>query len=57
MRHNVVVQFIVGNLGWMAASILLAVMIWVAANMASDPVVQDQLDQVRVQFDLRRGLS
>ncbi len=55
MRHNVVVQFIVGNLGWMAASILLAVMIWVAANMASDPVVQDQLDQVRVQFDLPEG--
>jgi YbbR domain-containing protein len=55
MRRNVVVQFIVSNLGWMLASILLAVMIWVAANMASDPVVQDQLDQVPVQFNLPDG--
>ena len=55
MRRNVVVQFIVSNLGWMLASILLAVMIWVAANMANDPVVQDQLGQVHVQFNLPEG--
>jgi YbbR domain-containing protein len=55
MRHNGVVQFVVSNLGWMTASLLLAVMIWVAANLASDPVVQDQLDQVQVQVALPDG--
>jgi YbbR domain-containing protein len=55
MRRNVVVQFFVSNLGWMVASILLAVMIWVAANLANDPVVQDSLDQVQVQVTLPDG--
>jgi YbbR domain-containing protein len=55
MRRNVVVQFFVSNLGWMVASLLLAVMIWVAANMANDPIVQDQIDQVQVQIDLPDG--
>ena len=55
MRRNVIVQFFVSNLGWMVASLLLAVMIWVAANMANDPIVQDQIDQVQVQIDLPDG--
>lgn len=55
MRRNAVVQFVVSNLGWMVASILLAIMIWVAANLANDPVVQDQLDQVQVDIVLPDG--
>jgi YbbR domain-containing protein len=55
MRPGAVVQFIVRNLGWMAASILLAVMIWIAANMANDPVVEDEINRIPVQLALPEG--
>ena len=55
MRRSVIGRFLLSNVSWMLASLVLAVMIWVAANMANDPVVQDELDRVPVQIVLPDG--
>ena len=55
MRRSPFVQFFVSNLSWMGASVVLALMIWIAANMADDPVIQDELDRVAVQIELPEG--
>ncbi|RPI98815.1 MAG: hypothetical protein EHM39_07540, partial [Chloroflexi bacterium] len=55
MRRSPFVQFFISNLSWMGASVVLALMIWIAANMADDPVMQDELDRVAVQIELPEG--
>jgi YbbR domain-containing protein len=55
MRNGSILQFTLRNLGWMAVSILLAVMIWVAANMASNPVEQGEINGVQVNIELPDG--
>ncbi len=55
MRTNSLFQSIIGNLGWMVISVLLALMIWVAANMANNPVEQNEVQAVPVRIELPEG--
>jgi YbbR domain-containing protein len=55
MRRSAIFRFVISNLSWMVTSILLAVLIWVAANMANNPVVQDEINRVQVQVALPDG--
>ena len=55
MRLNVLLRFIAGNLGWMVGSIAIALMIWVAANMANNPVEEREIENVAVQIKLPDG--
>jgi len=55
MRNVSIFQFTLRNLGWMAVSILLALMIWIAANMASNPVEQGEINSVQVRVELPDG--
>jgi YbbR domain-containing protein len=55
MQRHSLIQSFVGNLGWMAISVLLALMIWVAANMASNPVEQNEVRGVPVRIELPEG--
>jgi YbbR domain-containing protein len=55
MRNSSILQFTLRNLGWMSVSILLALMIWVAANMSSNPVEQSEIDGVQVRVELPDG--
>lgn len=55
MRTRSLFQSLIGNLGWMAISFLLALMIWVAANMANNPVEQNEVRGVPVRVELPDG--
>lgn len=55
MRNNPLIKFTLSNLGWMLASLFLALSIWVAANMADNPVVQDEISGVSVRILLPEG--
>jgi|AMZC01.1.fsa_nt_AMZC01000947.1_4 YbbR domain-containing protein len=55
MRTHSLFQSFVSNLGWMAISVLLALMIWVAANMANNPVEQNEVQAVPVRIELPEG--
>ncbi len=55
MQGNSFIRFTVRNLGWMGASILLALIIWIAANMANNPVVQDEVNNVPILIELPDG--
>ena len=55
MRENSFVQFIVRNLGWMFVSLLLAVAIWAAANMANNPVEEREIKNLPVSVILPEG--
>ena len=45
----------VGVLGWLLASLVLAMMIWVAAQMDANPVEQDELKDIPVVVQLPDG--
>ncbi|MBN2305603.1 MAG: hypothetical protein JXQ72_14060 [Anaerolineae bacterium] len=51
MRKNTFIRFILSNLGWLAASLALALVIWIAAKMDSNPVQQDEIKSVPVAAD------
>ncbi len=55
MRRHSLVQSFFSNLGWMSISVLLALMIWVAANMANNPVEQSEVQAVPVRIELPEG--
>lgn len=55
MRTNSLLRSLISNLGWMATSLLLALMIWVAANMANNPVEQGEVRGVPVRLELPEG--
>ncbi len=55
MRRPAALNFLVQNFGWMVMSLFLAMVIWVAANMANNPVVQDEVRNVSVQVLLPQG--
>jgi YbbR domain-containing protein len=55
MRANALARFLATNLGWMAAAIFLAAAIWTAANMASNPVEQDELRNIQARVTLPDG--
>ncbi len=48
-------QIIGRNLGWMIASILLALVVWVAATMANNPVEQRELSRVEITYEIPDG--
>ena len=48
-------QAIVRNLGWLLASIFLALAVWVAATMANNPVVQRELAGVEITYQIPEG--
>ncbi len=52
MPRSSLLQFVARNLGWAILSIFLAVAIWVAATMASNPVEQGELRGVLVRIEL-----
>lgn len=49
------IQLLLRNLGWALLSLLLALAIWVAANMADNPVEQDEIRGVEVRVELPEG--
>jgi YbbR domain-containing protein len=55
MRIHAFVQFVLRNLGWMSASIFLALVVWVAANMSNNPVEQRRMSQVPITILLPEG--
>lgn len=55
MRRNPFVQFTLSNLGWLAGSLILALVIWIAANMADNPVVQEEMTNITVRVELPDG--
>lgn len=48
-------QAIGRNLGWMIASIFLALAVWVAATMANNPVEQRELAGVEITYEIPEG--
>lgn len=48
-------QAISRNLAWMLASILLALVVWVAATMANNPVEQRELPGVDITYEIPEG--
>ena len=52
MRLNAILRFVASNLGWMAGSIVVALVIWVAANMANNPVEEREIENVSVRIRL-----
>lgn len=55
MRQNSLVRFLTNNLGWMAGSLALALVVWIAANMAQNPVEQRQIESQPVKILLPEG--
>lgn len=55
MRNHLLTQFTLRNLAWALASIFLAMVIWIAANMANNPVIQEEMDNVSVRIELPEG--
>ncbi len=55
MRNHPFLQFIVRNVSWMIASLALALVIWVAANMSANPIVQDEISNIPVRVELPEG--
>lgn len=55
MRNNPFVQFVVRNGSWLFASLGLAIVIWVAANMATNPIEQEDVPNVDVRVELPDG--
>jgi YbbR domain-containing protein len=55
MRGNSLPQFTLHNLGWITASLLLALVVWLAATMSNNPVEQRELDRVPIAIQLPDG--
>ncbi len=55
MREQSIFQLILRNLGWLAASLLLAMVIWVAAKMSSNPIEQREMMRVPVEYIVPDG--
>lgn len=55
MRVNTIMRFIASNLGWMGGSIIAALAIWIAANMANNPVAEKDVRNVPVDIKLPDG--
>jgi YbbR domain-containing protein len=55
MRSRAIARFIAGNLGWILASLALALVIWLAARMETNPVEQDEIANVDVSVRLPEG--
>lgn len=55
MRNGSMYQTIVRNFGWMILSLLLALAIWVAANLANNPVDQQEMNTIPVRVQLPEG--
>lgn len=55
MRENSMIQFVLRNLGWMLVSLFLAVTIWLAANMANNPVEEREIKNLPVSVTLPEG--
>jgi YbbR domain-containing protein len=55
MRNSSLVRFTLSNLGWMAASIFLAMVVWIAATMSNNPIEEKQLRRVPVDIPLPDG--
>jgi len=54
-RNNRVIAFVIRNFGWMVVSLVLALLIWVAANLQRNPVQQDQMAGVPVHIAVPDG--
>lgn len=55
MREQSLLQLVLRNLGWLATSILLAMVIWVAAKMSSNPIEQREMMRVPVEYIVPNG--
>jgi len=55
MRENSLIQFLARNLGWMLVSLFLAIAIWAAANMESNPVEEREIKNLPVSVSLPEG--
>jgi len=55
MRDSALLQTIGRNLGWMLTSLFLALVVWVAATMANNPVEERELKGVEVTYVIPDG--
>jgi len=55
VRNSNLAQFVLSNLGWMAASIFLALVVWVAATMTNNPIEQREINRIPVIVTLPEG--
>ena len=55
MRENSLIQFLARNLGWMLVSLFLAIAIWAAANLESNPVEEREIKNLPVSVSLPDG--
>jgi len=55
MRENSLIQFFARNLGWMLVSLFLAIAIWAAANLESNPVEEREIKNLPVSVTLPDG--
>lgn len=55
MRENSLIQFLARNLGWMLVSLFLAIAIWAAANLESNPVEEREIKNLPVSVSLPEG--
>ncbi|WP_119067575.1 CdaR family protein [Aggregatilinea lenta] len=50
MREQSLFPLLIRNLGWLLASILLALAIWVAAKMSNNPIEQREMSRVSIDY-------
>ncbi len=55
MRESSLIQFTLRNLGWMAASIFLAMVVWLAANMSNNPLEEREISNIPIELNLPDG--
>ncbi|HML23370.1 MAG TPA: CdaR family protein [Aggregatilinea sp.] len=55
MREQSLFQLLIRNLGWLLASLLLAMTIWVAAKMSNNPVEQRELTRIPIDYTVPDG--
>lgn len=55
MQETVRFQGVSRNLGWIVASVFLAIAVWLAANMSNNPLEQREMDNIRVTIQLPDG--
>lgn len=55
MRESSLIQFTLRNLGWMAASFFLAMVVWLAANMSNNPLEEREISNIPIELNLPDG--
>ncbi|MBN1679866.1 MAG: hypothetical protein JW966_06210 [Anaerolineae bacterium] len=57
MRSNALVRLILNNIGWTFSSIFLAIVVWVAATMAQNPLEEQTIERIPITIVLPDGYT